>query len=425
MLGFLNPGDQIETSAGRVTIVGDPMPGGEGNGYKATLNGKKVFYKQFKDLKKLPSGFADHQAVSQHRHRRTQWLLGTKLHQLSPALNAPFAITTDPNKTGYVCAWIDGLTPWSEWRMQRSLYAERLALVGQLSTLIQLMHAHGISHGDINGNNVCILGQGNGLKVVLIDLGNAWNGDVNIRPLMACDEEHISPWLLAGNGAADFSTDLYSLGVIAYEILLNKTIDAGLSDIQTIRERRARGSLSGDPLCGTTVGNKQGLPYSSLSPVMQTVVRGLLAPDPALQPTIGEFKATFDSELLNVVLCTGCGNPYWWHVGLVHCPCCQVAPVPAALHLSLSSRRGAPLPVRQNLILGRQDIGGNPYFSEKHLVIQPLRLGRARVFITGRNGMLLIQANGKTHAVGPSTGGFYVGPGDALELQGTRITFQY
>ncbi len=424
MFNFLNAGDEVETTAGRIKIVGDPMPGGEGNGYKATLNGKTVFYKQFKDLPKLPSGFADHQAVSQHRHRRTQWLVGQELYRLSPALNAPFAESIDPNNTGYVCAWIDGLTPWSDWRDQRHPYAERLAVVGQLATLIQLLHHQGVSHGDINGNNVCLLGQADHLQVVLIDFGNSWNGDPGMQPLMSCDIEHISPWLFAGQGSADYSSDLYSLGVMLFEALLVRTIDSGMSDVNMIRERRARGTLSGDPLCGVRAGDEKGLPYASLSPVIQTLVRGLLAPDPALQPTIDEFKTKFDAELPNVVLCTGCGHPYWWHVGLVHCPCCQVAPVPAALHLSLPSRRGAPLPVRQNLSLGRQDIG-NPYFSEKHVVIQPTRLGLARVFVIGRNGMQWIQANGAKHAVGPSTGGFYVGPGDALELQGTRITFQY
>jgi serine/threonine protein kinase len=228
----------------------------------------------------------------------------------------------------------------------------------------------------VNANNVCILGSGDSLQVVLIDFGNCSNGDPSLKPLMSNDDEHISPWLLLGRGAADIHSDLYALGVLAHEALLIRTIDTGSVDIKEMRQRRAKGVLAGDPLSGNHKGDDQGLPFGSLSPRMQTLIRGLVAPERHQQPTIEDFKRIFDSEIAhNLVLCSGCNNPYWWHVSLVECPCCRVASVPPALHVCLPDR---VLPLRSNLQIGRNDLPGAPlYFSAKQLVIQPAHLGAA------------------------------------------------
>ena len=90
MFGYLNVGDKVATTAGTLEIAGNPLIGGEGAGYKATLNGKTVFFKGFRDLDRLPVGYASHDAVRKHRHTRTLWLVQAKLHQLNPAFNAPF-----------------------------------------------------------------------------------------------------------------------------------------------------------------------------------------------------------------------------------------------------------------------------------------------------------------------------------------------
>jgi len=423
MFGYLNIGDKVATTDGPLTIAGNPLIGGEGAGYKATLNGKSVFFKGFRDLDRLPVGYASHDAVRKHRHKRTQWLVQAKLHQLNAAFNAPFAMSTDPKNAGYVCAWIDNLVPWSEWRELPHPYGERLAVVGQLGHLLNILHSHGIAHGDINGNNVCILGAGAALQVVLIDFGNFNNGDAALAPLMSNDPEHISPWLLKGQGCADWHSDVYALGIMTYEALLVKTIDSGGTTEAEMRARRERGNVVGDPLGGDHRGDEQGLPFASLSPSLQTMLRGMLAPDPKVQSTIAHFKRVFDAEIAhNLLLCSACNNPYWWHVGISACPCCNSMAAPPALHVQLPNQ---VVPLKHHLTLGRDDLPGAPaYISAKHLVIQPAHLGAARVFITGRNGMTLTKATGQRLHLTADSGGVMVLPGDKLELQGTRISFR-
>jgi hypothetical protein len=422
MFGYLNPGDKVATTAGTLTIVGSPLVGGEGAGYKATLNGNTVFYKQFTDLQVLPAGFTSHEAVAKHRHKRTEWLVKAQLNLLNPAFNAPFASSANPKKPGYVCSWIDGLTPWSEWREQAHPYGERLTVIGQLTTLLSLLHQQNIAHGDINANNVCILGSGVNLRVVLIDFGNCNDGDPAKRPLMTNDVEHISPDLFQGKGVADMQSDLYALGVMSYEALLVKTIDSGGANEQDMRQRRAKGAIPGDPLCGTRKGDEVGLPYDALPPALQTKLRGLTNPEPSQRPKIGYFKLVFDHETAhNLVLCTVCNKPYFWHVALLSCPCCKAAAVPPALHVQLPNQ---VMELRHNMCIGRDNIPGAPlYFAARQLLIQPAHLGAARIFVTGRNSMKLTQSNGKKYLMNSQSGSVDVGPGDVLELEGTRISF--
>lgn len=424
MFGFLNIGDQVATTAGTLTIAGAPLVGGEGAGYKATLNGKTIFFKQFTDLQTLPRGFSSAEAVAKHRHKRTEWLVKAQLHLLSPAFNAPFASSTNPKQPGYVCAWIDGLIPWAEWREQPHPYGERLSVIGQLTTLLSILHSQGIAHGDVNANNVSVLGTGAALQVMLIDFGNCNNGDAALNPLMTNDVEHISPDLYQGKGVADMQSDLYALGVMSYEALLVKTIDSGGANEQDMRQRRANGAIPGDPLCGTRKGDELGLPYDALSPALQTKLRGLTAPEPSQRPRIDHFKQAFDYETAhNLVLCPVCNKPYFWHVALVSCPCCKAAAVPPALHVQLPNQ---VLPLRHNLQIGRDDIPGAPlYFSAQQLVIQPAHLGAARIYVTGRNSMKLTQTSGKKLLVTSQSGAVEVGPGDVLELESTRIAFHH
>lgn len=423
MFGYLNIGDKVATTAGTLEIVGNPLIGGEGAGYQAKLNGQPVFFKGFRDLDRLPVGYASHDAVRKHRQARTLWLVQAKLHQLNPAFNAPFAMSLDAKNPGYVCAWIEGLTPWSEWREAPHPYGERLAVVGQLGHLLYQLHARGVAHGDINGNNVCIVGAGAALKVVLIDFGNYNNGDKALVPLMSNDPEHISPWLRRGQGVADQHSDVYALGIMTYEALLVKTIDSGGTDEADMHARRASGQVVGDPLSGNYRGDEQGLPFASLSPALQTMLRGMLAPDPNAQSTIAHFKRVFDEEVQhNLVLCRSCNKPYWWHVGVCACPCCKSVAAPPALHVQLPNR---VLPLTHHLMLGRDDLPGSPaHLSAKHMVIQPAYLGAARVFVTGRNGMTLTRTTGQRVHLTADSGGVLVAPGDQLELQGTRVLFR-
>lgn len=419
MFGLHNIGKKINTTAGKLTVAGDPLIGGEGAGYKARLaDGRTVFYKEFNHA---AAADLDADQTLRHRWKRTRWLVQARLDQLDSRINAPFAISCDQSAPpGYVCVWIDGLTTLEEWRGNAVPYADRLNVVGQLAYLLTLLHARGVAQGDVNAANVGITGTGDGLEVHLYDLGNFNNGDSKLRPLMVGEAEHMAYWLRLGKAIPDIQSDCYAFGVIAHEMLLARPVTAGCANVEQMLARLEKGRLPGDPMLGTPQGADLGLPYQILPPSLQTLLRNMLAPESAFVPRIDAFFARFQQELPNLIACGGCGMPYWWTAQRVACPSCS-APSPAAITVKLPS--GGMLAIRRNTVLGRESLGGAPYLSAEHLLIQPVAFGTAAAYIRGRNGMKLIRSAGPRLFLPQGSGPVAVVPGDRLELDGTRLEF--
>lgn len=416
MFGNHDIGKQIKTTAGAVTIVGDPILGGEGAGYKAVLKGKDVFYKEFK-ADQIAS--LNEEQVRQHRYKRTQWLVNARLDLLHPAINAPFAMTSDAKAApGYVCNWIESLTLLSRWREGDHPYADRLNVARKLGHLLSLIHERGIAQGDLNAENVGVLGAGPSLEVALIDFGNFNNGDANLAPLMAGESEHMAFWLQNRNDVPDIQSDVFAYGVMAYEMIFARSIDSGLTDRGDMMARRERGLIPGDPLLGAEQGADQGLPYDILPAILQTDLRNMLAPDPSYTPRIVDFLRHFDAEVPNLISCQICSMPFWWTSARLTCPCCKSA-APAALNLRLAS--GAILPIQRNLMLGRDQLGGAPYLSAQHFIVQGKQFGVASIYVRGRNGLKLIKHSGERLHYPEGSGPILVMPGDALELEATHI----
>lgn len=416
MFGNHDIGNQIKTTAGTLTIVGDPILGGEGAGYKATLNGNDVFYKEFKadQIANLSQ-----EQVRQHRNKRTQWLVKARLDLLHPAINAPFAMTSDPKAApGYVCNWVDSITLLSRWREGDHPYVDRLNVARKLGHLLSLIHARGVAQGDLNADNVGVIGAESSLEVVLIDFGNFNNGDKNLAPLMAGETEHMALWLQSRNGVPDIQSDVFAYGVMTHEMIFARNIDSGLTDREDMLARRELGLIPGDPLLGVELGADQGLPYEILPDILKTDLRNMLAPDPTVTPTIDSFLRHFDAEAPNLISCHGCQMPFWWASNRLTCPCCQSA-APAALNLRLST--GVMLPVQKNLMLGREQLGGAPYLSVHHLIVQGKQYGVASIYVRGRNGIKLIKYSGERMHYPEGSGPILVVPGDALELEAMHI----
>ena len=419
MFGLHNIGTVINTSAGKLTIIGDPLIGGEGAGYKARLaDGRTVFYKEFN---RAAAADLDADQTMRHRWKRTRWLVQARLDKLDSRINAPFAISCDQRAPpGYVCTWIDGLTTLEKWRGNAVPYADRLNVVGQLAYLLSLLHARTVAQGDVNAGNVSIVGMGHGLDVHLFDFGNFNNGDPKLRPLMAGEAEHMAFWLRLGKAVPDMQSDAYAFGVISYEMLLARPVTAGCANVEQMLARLEHGRLPGDPMLGTPQGADQGLPYEILPPSLQSQLRNMLAPTPAFVPRIDAFIAHFKRELGNLIACGGCGMPYWWTAQREACPSCS-APSPAAITVKLPA--GGILPIRRNTVLGRGSLGGAHYLSAEHLLIQPVALGAAAAYVRGRNGIKLIRSAGTRLFLPQGSGPIAIAPGDLLELEGTRLEF--
>jgi serine/threonine protein kinase len=134
---------------------------------------------------------------------------------------------------------------------------ERLALFGQVCRAIQHAHQKGIIHRDIKPSNVLVMQQdGTALpKVIDFGIAKAIGGlTLTEKTLFTGCERFIgtpaytSPEQADGMGDIDTRTDIYSLGVLLYELLTgmtpfdsNELLQAGWDRMRrTIRDREAQ-----------------------------------------------------------------------------------------------------------------------------------------------------------------------------------------
>jgi tetratricopeptide (TPR) repeat protein len=101
-------------------------------------------------------------------------------------------------------------------RLRRGMHLS-LALVVVSDVARALAHAwhHGVVHGDIKPGNVLFRDAD---TVVLVDFGLASDGHMHLQPVSRASLQYASPEILMGQ-AIDHRSDLYSLGVVLYEIL--------------------------------------------------------------------------------------------------------------------------------------------------------------------------------------------------------------
>jgi serine/threonine-protein kinase len=101
-------------------------------------------------------------------------------------------------------------------------YAEALQVLEALASALDFAHERGVIHGDVRPSNVHMTEQG---RVVLSDFGIARileeASGLNSAEAMAGTPEYLSPEQAAGETAGPAS-DLYSVGIIAYELLAGR-----------------------------------------------------------------------------------------------------------------------------------------------------------------------------------------------------------
>lgn len=134
-------------------------------------------------------------------------------------------------------------------RVGRLPVAETIDIVTQVARALSRAHAVGVLHRDVKPDNIFLVAQPGGRTLVkLLDFGIAETVDATGHGtgVIVGTAEYIGPEVLFGTSRADARTDLYALGVVAFECLTGRCPYPGehIDDILLEVSKAERPSLS-------------------------------------------------------------------------------------------------------------------------------------------------------------------------------------
>jgi serine/threonine-protein kinase len=140
-----------------------------------------------------------------------------------PSIARLYDANTLPDGTPwFVMEYVDGVPLTEYCRREQSTAAQRLRLIRTVAEAVQYAHERGIVHRDLKPSNILVTSDG---SLRLLDFGIAKQLDsavtqtkTQFRPMTPA---YASPEQLRGD-AVNISTDVYSLGVVLYELLSGK-----------------------------------------------------------------------------------------------------------------------------------------------------------------------------------------------------------
>ncbi len=144
-----------------------------------------------------------------------------------------------------------------------------LQIARQLCLGLAAAHDKSVLHRDLKPANVMLDGRGH---VRITDFGLAgFSDELELNPQLAGTPAYMAPEQLA-SGATSVQSDLYSLGLLLYELFTGRPAFAG-ETLEEMRRSRSSGSMPSMPPNG-----------ESFDPAVERVILRCLEPDPADRP---------------------------------------------------------------------------------------------------------------------------------------------
>ncbi len=207
--------DQLQSALGSAFTIERELVGG---GMSRVFVATETALGRLVAIKVLSPELAN--AISAERFRREIQIVAQLQH---PHIVPVHAAGEAEGLLFYTMPFVEGETLRSRLHRDGKLpIAESLALLIELADALAYAHGRGVIHRDIKPENVLLSGS----HATLADFGvsralSAATGDARLTTagLVLGTPAYMAPEQISGEGASDARADLYSLGLVAYEML--------------------------------------------------------------------------------------------------------------------------------------------------------------------------------------------------------------